>query len=149
MKIFLLRKTVPSEFADFSHVGTWSEETEYCASCEYSNQQLIEPLQIEWEPGSDIVGDFSWCGAAILINEYVKEVFEKNGLECKYGKVEIKESTTPIRGRKIVGCPYTGLKLYWLIPNRIIDVDIERSELLGEKCKSMWSGRLFFLKKMA
>ncbi len=102
MKIYLLINWDNYEYARFSHIGTWSKETESCERCGYSDQHLIEPLQIEWEPDTDIIGDLSWCGYSIVVLENVKKLLLEKYFECEFGKVEVKKSTTPKKHKKIV-----------------------------------------------
>ena len=129
MKIYLLLNWDNYEFARFSHTGTWSKETEYCESCEYSDQKLIDPLQIEWDPDSDVIGDFSWCGYSIIVLENVKNFLNSIGCECAFGKVEVQSPTEKLRGRKRVAFPYIGPELFWLIPTKTISADVKESEI--------------------
>lgn len=135
MRIYLLINWEDYDFARFSHTGTWSEETESCAKCEYSNQHLIEPLQIEWEPGSDSIGDFSWCGYTIIVLDRVKEYLIEKEFGCDFGKIEVKKTTTPKKKRKNIPFPYKGPTLNWLMPKKVINLDTKKSGLeIDENC---------------
>ena len=127
MKIYLLLNWDNYEYASFSHVGTWSHETIYCNHCEFSDQKLVDPLLIEWEPDSDIIGDFSWCGYTMIVSEKVKNFFILNSFECDFSEVVIKKPTTRPKGRKIVPYPYKGPRLYWVKPTLRVEVDTEKS----------------------
>ncbi len=129
MKIFLLVNWDNNDYARFSHVGTWQEILTPCDECNINTEILVEPLQIEWEPDSDVIGDFSWCGYTIVVLEKVKEFLSKNNFECDFGKIEVKEPTTPKKRKKMVSYPYNGPKLYWVMPNEKVNLDIEKSKL--------------------
>ena len=101
MRIYLLINWESYDYARFAHTGTWSKETEYCEKCEYSNQHLIEPLQIEWEPDTDAIGDFSWCGYSIIVLDRVKEHLIEYEFECEFGEVEVRRPTTPKKQKKM------------------------------------------------
>lgn len=137
MKIYILKNLFNSEYyhAEFSRIGTWSKEIEYCEKCQYSDQHLIEPLQIEWEPDSDIIGDITWGGFTIIVLENVKNFLIDNNFLCEFGRVDVKKPTTPKRRRKIVSFPYEGPTLSWIKSTPYINLDIVKSKLeIKEDC---------------
>lgn len=124
MKLYLLdNPSRPSVFAQFCHVGTWSEG-ELCDACGQTLQHLIEPLQIEWDPGTETIGDFSWCGYTAVVRNDVRSFLEENGFECIFGRVEVLPPTGWKRTQRArVPFPYTGPELWWLIPTRRVALD--------------------------
>ena len=151
MKIYLLKAERCDKFYDFAvfgHVATWSKNYESCETCGFLNQHLVEPLLVEWEPDSDIIGDFSWCSYSIVVLERVKRFFEDRNFEARYGKVEvIKPSKIYKRKKKQVPFPYAGPKLHWLMPTERVNLDIEKSRLeIKTNCADC--GRLVYKFKM-
>lgn len=104
----------PGKHARFSHVGTWSDGY-VCKPCGNTTERLIEPLQIEWNDGTEVIGDFSWCGYTAIVLDPVKSFLKKNGFDAKYGKVDVMRPTAKAK-RPSVSFPYEGPKLLWLIP---------------------------------
>ena len=113
--------SILEEYAMFAHLGTWSKPTlPMCKVCTLSDQELIEPILVEWEPGTDVIGDFSWCGYTMLVQERVKEFFDAEKLNCWYGKIQYVPPTGRKRPKR-VPFPYTGPRLYWAIcQNRVL-----------------------------
>jgi hypothetical protein len=67
MNFFLLDDPAnPAEFAQFAAVGTWADDRS-CDVCGEASSRLVEPLQIEWDEGTDRIGDFSWAGYHCVI----------------------------------------------------------------------------------
>jgi hypothetical protein len=127
MKFYLLEDPNKyKEYARFSHRGTWTDG-KLCEKCGLDNSILVDPLQIEWEPDSDQIGDFSWCGYTSVVQEKVKKYLIDTGQDCDYGEV-IVLPPPKVGKKKIVNYPYDGPNLYWLKANVYIDLDIEKSE---------------------
>jgi hypothetical protein len=86
LKIFLLDEHPPNyRFAECSVVGSWTKGGKPCKACQLTSQDLTEPLLVEWEPGSDVIGDFSWCGYTAVVKEEVKSFFERSILSANSG----------------------------------------------------------------
>lgn len=135
MKIYLLIETDNNSYAGFGHLGTWSKTTEKCEICQYDNQILIEPLKIEWWPGSDRIGDLSWCSYTFIVSEEVKTFLMQNKFESEFGKVVVEKPTEKKRGQKRVAWPYNGPLLHWTKPLKRINLDINKSGLtIYSKC---------------
>lgn len=128
MKIYLIKEPSKNEgFAEFSHVGTWSDG-DICEECENTTERLIEPLLIEWEPGYDMIGDFSWCGYTSVIQPHVKKFMIDSSFECNFKKVEVVSPTTKKKkNQKLIEFPYKGPELSWLFPNKYIKLNQEKS----------------------
>jgi hypothetical protein len=127
MKFYLLEDPNKYiEYARFSQRGTWSDG-KLCKKCGISSSTLVDPLKIEWDPGSNQVGDFSWCGYTVVIQEKVKKYLLSTCQNCDFGEVVV--LPPPKQGnKKIVDFPYNGPNLYWLKANSYIDLDIVKSE---------------------
>jgi hypothetical protein len=124
------------QFARFSAVGTWKEGPT-CKECEHTPATYTEPFQVEWEPESDNIGDFSWSGYSVVVKATVGAQLVEKGIECSLGRVEFIRPTTPRRKRKIVPFPYEGPKLKWLMPTKVVALDLEESGIpLLLECRS-------------
>ncbi len=130
MKIFLLNGTPPDyRFAECSVVGSWSKGGKPCKACQLTTQDLTEPLLVEWEPGSDVIGDFSWGGYTAVVKEEVKSFFERSHFECQFGIVKVVPFPERIKKSKIPQAPfpYTGPVLHWLRPTEFVELDEKQS----------------------
>lgn len=126
MNIYLLEDPRKYEqYARFAHVGTWTKGG-ICRSCGQGTSRLTDPLQIEWEPDSDVVGDFSWCAYTMVVTDKVREYFRKNDFKCGFGKVEIRPPSGKLR-KKRVSYPYDGPELHWVIPEDHMAINEEDS----------------------
>ncbi len=133
MKFFLLDDPArPGEFARFSHVGTWTPGS-VCKECGLSSAKLIEPLQIEWNPGTERIGDFSWCGYHCVVVDKVRRLLTVAGFECRFGSVVVMPPTENTRMPR-VPFPYSGPILSWLIPDKRLRLNADRSgvELISD-----------------
>jgi len=127
MKLYLLVNPRQYEqFARISHVGTWTD-SELCSECGQHDSRLTSPLQIEFEPDSDCIGDFSWCGYTMVVLAKVRGFLREHAFGCRFGRVEVVAPTTKRRGRKQVPFPYVGPKLYWLRTNARVPMDLDAS----------------------
>lgn len=162
MRFFLLESPNDKEtYGSFSHVGTWTHGG-ICKKCGEGTSVLVEPLQLEWDPGSDRIGDFSWCGYAFIVLGSVTAFFSGNGFECRYGTVEVMQPQAPTRLPRVT-YPYHGPNLYWVIATEYVPLDETRSGVeLRTDCdlcrqkkytfrrdglvvdKSVWSGQKMF-----
>lgn len=127
MKVFLMgNPKLLNKYARFSHVGTW-KKGKLCKKCEQPTSKLIQPLMIEWEPGSSVISNFSWCGyTSVVLSNTGCNLVEK-GFDCELGKVEILAPTS--KGKKIVAYPYKGPELKWLLPNKRIPLNELKSNV--------------------
>lgn len=126
MKIYLLDDPAkPAEFARFSSVGSWADDR-VCGVCGESTARLIEPLQIEWNEGTDRVGDFSWGGYHCVVLGSVRSFLESQAFDVTFGKVLVMQPTERAT-RSRVQFPYRGPNLSWLIPMARLKLDEEQS----------------------
>ena len=126
MKIYLLEcPRNYDQYARFSHVGTWTKGG-ICKSCGQGRSRLTEPLAIEWEIDSDIIGDFSCCGYVMAVVGKVKKYLLNKRFECQFGKVVVSPPTKNTR-KKRVPYPYVGPYLNWVIPTDYIELNEKES----------------------
>jgi|LAHU01.1.fsa_nt_gb hypothetical protein len=118
MKFFLLDDPArPGDYARFSHVGTWTPGS-VCSGCGLCSAELTEPLQIEWNDGTERIGDFSWCGYHCVVINRVRGVLTDASFECEFGRVEVLPPSGKRRMPR-VPYPYSGPTLSWMIPTLI------------------------------
>jgi hypothetical protein len=111
-----------ASFAGFSHLGTW--EGRACDVCNRAFFRLVLPLLIEWDIGSDRIGDFSWCGYTCLVTEHARNIIESIGCDADFRAVTICPPSGKIRkNSKRVPYPYGGPELYWFVPRCRVVVD--------------------------
>jgi hypothetical protein len=115
----------PSRFAQFAHVGTW-KRGKLCPGCGHPTSRLIEPLQVMWDPGTETIGDFSWCGYTFVVTPKARSFLRTHGFECSYKKVVVKK---PDQGTRMprVAFPYKGPSLKWVEATCLIDLNEARS----------------------
>lgn len=132
MKFYLLDDPAkPAEYARFSHVGTWADDR-VCDACGEPTSRLVEPLQIEWDEGTDRIGDFSWGGYHCVVVNTAKTFLERNAFEARFGRVEVMPPSEKAT-RPRVPFPYRGPDISWLIPTAQLQIDETKS---GVRLKS-------------
>lgn len=127
MKLLLVEKERSDRFAEISATGTWSEG-EICSACGQVTQVRIPPLVAQWEPGSDLIGDFTWSSYTAIVQDHVREFLESSGFECRFEDV-VYEPTESTR-KKIqptVGFPYEGPRFWWLRATKRIPLNEQAS----------------------
>jgi hypothetical protein len=143
MKIWRLAGSGDHRFARASRRGSWSPSSGVCPECGASSQERIRPLVLEWEPGSDTIGDFTWpgFGSDIAITERVAKALE-NVVGFKLGPVEmvqepnLKLPPSSRRGDR-VWLPYQGPQLWELWVTQQVHLDVERSSVwMVKECRS-------------
>lgn len=129
MKIFRLGDLKRDySFAQPSIVGSWTPGGDLCKACQYTPQTHAEPLLVEWEEGSDVIGDFSWQGSTMIVLDRVKTFLERNNFECRFGVVQVVPLSEKVKKKAVrVPFPYDGPTLSWLIPTEQIPLDEEPS----------------------
>ncbi len=140
MRIYLIGKhenatadrvrQIESKFADFSAVGTWVDDGSRCDACGWHGQSLSEPLLVQWEPGVDAVGDFSWDGPfgyVALITDRVVAFFHTHDFRCDL--LSVKYVPPEPCGNEFVSYPYTGPKQHWVKCTSIVDLDTDGSKV--------------------
>jgi hypothetical protein len=117
------------KYARFTHAGTWTRAG-LCELCGSQLSRLVEPLQITWDEGSDVIGDFSWCGYTMVITDRVKSALCEAGYPCRFGKVEvIPYPYEQSKRKRQVPYPYNGTGLHWLMARDHIRLDEKESKV--------------------
>jgi Protein of unknown function (Gmx_para_CXXCG) len=139
MKLFHFRDPQFYYFAQAIRCGTWHPQgIKICPECNTSRQKRISPLIIEWEPGSDVIGDFVWpgLGSELVISQKVREVFEGKYREIKFEPIEFWQNPRLKRPMNIthrskprVWLPYSGPSLWDVIPTSWCHLDLHRSNV--------------------
>lgn len=120
MKLFRFTDPSDSRFARAGRRGRWSEGEGLCGVCGASQETRRQPLVIEWEPGSDLVGDFVWPGLDddVALTRAAFEVLAAKFSGFEAGPVEmIEPSRSPRRSGSSSGysptvrLPYEGPEL--------------------------------------
>jgi hypothetical protein len=119
-------------YATASIRGTVVRSTEPCAECHETTVKRVQPLVIEWQKGSDLIGDFTFPSAGssdIMITERVAQDLQARFKAFEPGPVEmVAEQPVPRRAR-IVRLPYAGPPLRDLWVTAWSHLDLQRSSI--------------------
>lgn len=134
-------------FAHFSALGTWADERVPCKICGWHWQTIVPPLLVQWEPSTDVIGDFSWDGPfgyTFVVKESVAESLRAMHFECDFLPVSFM-SPERKRNARCVPYPYTGPKLLWGECGTFVDLDQEASHVeLTSSCPACGDVRYTF-----
>jgi len=125
----LIESGILGQFAHFSALGTWVGPAGLCDHCQNHSKDYAEPLLVQWEPSTDVIGDFSWDGPwgyLFLGTEPVVEFFQQHGLDCSFLGVEYVKPEASKR-YKGVPYPYAGPRQFWGKCETFVDLDLEAS----------------------
>lgn len=121
------------EFARFSAIGTWGAGA-ICPVCGRSTEEILQPLQVQWEPGPANIADFSWSGYTTAVSARARQVLQQQGFECEFGSVEVMPPAAEETDRVAVPFPYTGPSLSWLMPTELVPLHEVRTGITGGVC---------------
>lgn len=112
-------------FARASHIGTWVKQG-------YPPRSIrVKPLVIEWEPGSTVVGDFTWVGTySYMTKRTIAEQLLAAGFKgFEVGPVEMVPNPEYKRYRhNMIQLPYDGAELVDLfVARKDVPFNRERS----------------------
>jgi hypothetical protein len=128
-------------FAYFGLHGTWkgnSEAPGLCPECTRSMQARVPPLIMEWEPGSERIGDFSWRGISfeivsrLDIAKSLKQYFTGFSIESIEMVMNSNRGTSKGK-KKCVSLPYDGPELCEIWVNNFLRLDDSASALQIER----------------
>jgi hypothetical protein len=148
MRIWRFADPHDSRFAVASRRGTWAPtfSPDPCPECGVSRQRRVPPMVIEWEPGSEIVGDFTWVGfgAEAFVTEAVLEALSGRFSGFEPGPVEMfqEPDLDPAKDTEPrVWLPYEGPKLFELLITDWVHLDRDRSSITpsAPKCSTCGS----------
>ncbi len=145
-------------YAQFGIRGTWtpSKSEGLCPECTRSSQIRVPPLIIEWEPGSDLIGDFIWSGISF---ELVSKQFVALELKKHFSGFDIKEikmfqdnrlkmpKATREGTQKRIYLPYEGPTLSELWVDSWFPLDEAKSNVKLEKTCSTCGYRYYIPKR--
>lgn len=91
----------------------------------------MSALVIEWEYGSNVIGDFTWVGEEVVVSDKVRECIESRGFSgVGFEPVEMTQRQALKRPRKIskararVWLPYDGPPLWALLVTSWCHLDV-------------------------
>ena len=131
----LVRLDYDDVFAHALMSGTY-ETLPRCSKCKLAARRRIAPLVIEWDVGSNVIGDFTWPAGLeeLVVSDRVRSCFESEGFTgARFEPVEMREKQGLKRPRKEsktrsrVWLPYSGLPLWNLIATSYCDMDLATS----------------------
>lgn len=146
------------DYAHFGIHGTWEPKQSQgiCPECKMTRQKRVPPLIIEWEPGSDLIGDFVWRGISFELvakEDIIKELqkifkgFEIRNIEMVQDpNLKIPKNPKKVKKKRIY-LPYEGPKLSELWVESWIPLDEAKSELKLEKVCSTCGYRFYTPKR--
>lgn len=139
MRVFRLADPKDYRFARASRIGTWAPlDACECPQCGNSRQRRVPPLVIEWEPGSDVVGDFTWPGfddEVVISGSVVNCLSTFRGFEAKPMEMHQNPELSSREGAPRVWLPYEGEALSDLWVTAWASLDLERTTATcSEKC---------------
>jgi uncharacterized protein CXXCG len=142
MKLYHFHNPYDFRFAQALRRGTWYPKgAKICPECHTSRQTRVSPLIIEWESGSDLIGDFVCPGDdELVVTQKVRDAFEGRFSEIEFGPVEFwqdpklkKPKTTTRRSKPRVWLPYTGPTLWDTIATKWCHLNHAESGITIEK----------------
>ncbi len=113
-------------FRAFSHRGTWANAG-LCNTCERSLASLVEPLLVQWDEGSEIIGDFSYCAYTVVVKPTVVDFLKENAFEFEYRRTAVVPPNPEVPRIPRVAYPYEGSTLHWVVPRILLPLDAARS----------------------
>lgn len=159
MILFHFQYSETHEYAFATRRGTWfPKNAKLCPVCHRSTQKRINPLIIEWEPGSDKIGDFVWpaLSTELVVTQRVKDAFQMRFPELEFDIVEfwqnpqIKQpSRTTTRTKPRIWLPYKGPKLYSVTPTKWCRLDQQKSNVMGKKLCTSCNREIYDLPNLA
>ena len=142
MRIYHPKDPRDPAYASATIRGTWTPGRGPCPECKASTSELLAPLVVEWEPGSDVVGDFVWPGFdnVVVVSDRVRRALEEQ-FPCDFRPVEMRQDPGVRRPAKQTGrtkprvwLPYRGPPLWWwLVPLGSASLDMKASNWTYEK----------------
>ena len=122
MKLWvLLQNHYDNAFACYLAIGTWSDGS-LCKTCGEHRSNLIEPHHVEWEVGSDVIGDAAWCSYDFIVVDRLRNILVGRGFECDFGRVGMMPPD-PTRKRNIVPWPYDGPTFHWAMAKEMVPLN--------------------------
>ena len=151
MKLWRLADPIDPSFARAAWHGAWSEAMGLCCECGASSQHRIQPLILEWEPGSINIGDFTCTGICdgFVLTDRVASTIKRQFVGYETGPVSMVQDSKLRRSQRIsrrtkprIWLPYEGPPLYELWVTAVVPLDRERSSVrLARHCPTCGNER--------
>jgi len=138
MKLYHFHNPNRFQFAQALRLGTWFPKgSKICPECNSSRQKRISPLIVEWESGSDVIGDFVCVGDdELVMTQKIRDSFEGRFHEIQFNSVEFWQDPKLKQPERItkrtkprVWLPYNGPTLWDVIPMKWCHLDHEKSRV--------------------
>jgi hypothetical protein len=100
---------------------TWWKWGRDCPNCEVTSDIPVEPYQMQWMEGSEVIGDFAGDGVPcwhLLVQQKVVDYFTQNDYFANYKDVFFHPCSFRAKKSKypIVSYPYVGPPFYVVLP---------------------------------
>jgi hypothetical protein len=146
MKLYHFQNPYNYRFAQALRRGTWYPKgATICPECRTSRQKRISPLVIEWEAGSDLIGDFVWpSGDELVVTQKLRDAFEGRFSEIEFRSVEFWQEPKLKQPKKVtsrskprVWLPYTGPTLWDINATKWCHLDHGKSGVtIAKECQT-------------
>ena len=158
MKVYAINCYRDKTYAEVIRQGSWDNPKELpsiCPECTVFTWERVPPLIIEWEPGSDKIGDFTHAGYGfggndLIVTQKVRDDIEGKFTGFEFHPVEMRQNPklknpekTTKRSKPRVWLPYQGPQLWDLYVTARVKLDLKNSEVLFvKKCNTC--GTMFY-----
>lgn len=143
-KIWDLREAFETTFAEASSITPDEAVGPVCRRCGITDRyERPRPLVFEWEPGSDIIGDFTWASRPRIVVK--RSVYEKLANEfpgIRAERVEMAQDPKLRPPKRItrrtkprIWLPYTGPELVELWPEHVVRCLPSSTLTVGTRCE--------------
>jgi hypothetical protein len=85
--IFWMRQPFEGTYAQADSHG--SAEATFCPACDGPTVRWLQPLEIEWQAGSDVIGDFVWPGKRVVARQPIVEELARRFRGIEPGPVQM------------------------------------------------------------
>ena len=116
-------------FARYTYSGNWTKGI-LCPRCQHGTSALVPPLLLEWEEGSDVLGDVSWAGGSFrpVVTEAARRALTFLNTDVEWGGVRVVPPERKRVRQKRIPFPYNGPPLFFIIPRHRVFIDREQAE---------------------
>lgn len=143
MTIWWIEAKSNSIFAQCGIRSPWETKDRPCRGCYVGSKTITPyPLILEWLPGSDIIGDFSWpgCGRAVVKVSVLEKIVRQFPMVYSHLITMIQDAKLKIpknkgRARPRVWLPYEGPELMELVPIRCIPEHPNTTRRITSQCE--------------
>jgi hypothetical protein len=127
---------MPAEGKDFytPNSFTWWKWGRGCPNCHVTSDIPVEPYQMQWIEGSEVIGDFAgssqYCWD-LLVQQKVVDYFTQNNYFANYKDVVFVPNSFRKKKSKypIVPYPYVGPPFYVVLPRYGVHLNDEKSQI--------------------